>query len=87
MVVTRCGPPLRDQSAWHDLTASCTWCKPIWIRVLRQLMAVILWAVDGDNRFTLCVGTGLRGLPANLTPVVGARVQDCLASLPFSVSN
>ena len=49
--------------------------------MLRQL-PVILWAVDGDNRFTLCVGTGLRGLPANLTPVVGARVQDCLASLP-----
>ncbi|MCK6435737.1 sensor domain-containing protein [Rivihabitans pingtungensis] len=72
---------LRDQSAWHDLTRQLHLSETYLDQVLRQL-PVILWAVDGDNRFTLCVGTGLRGLPANLTPVVGARVQDCLASLP-----
>lgn len=72
---------LRDLSAWNDLTRQLHLSETYLDQVLRQL-PVILWAVDGDNRFTLCVGTGLRGLPDGLTPVIGEKVEDCLPSLP-----
>ena len=58
---TKVGYRVNDlQSAWRDLTRQLHLSETYLDQMVRQL-PVVLWAVDGDNRFTLSGKTGLRG--------------------------
>jgi PAS domain S-box-containing protein len=64
----------------RKLAEEALWDSEMRLRLLAEQMPALLWCVDQEQRFTLCIGAGLAGLGLRSNQVVGQSLAELLGT-------